>query len=297
MRETVERPAALVDVTGLSAEIEETDDGGLLIGAAARNTAVAEHPAVRDALSDARARDRGRRLGADPQHGDGRRQPAAAHPLHLLLRHRRLALQQARPRARAATRSRASTASTRSSAPRPRAWPPTRRTCASRSPRWTPSCTFASAAGERTVAALPTCTGCPGIVPRSRRCCEPGELITAVELPAAGVRRAFDLPQGARPRQLRLRARLGRRGARARRRTRSPTCGSRSAASPPSRGGRGAPRRRCEAGRPRETASVAAAEAELADARPLADNAFKVELDPPHASPPSCNELTEGARR
>lgn len=47
MRETVERPAALVDVTGLSAGIEETADGGLLIGAAARNTAVAEHRLVR----------------------------------------------------------------------------------------------------------------------------------------------------------------------------------------------------------------------------------------------------------
>lgn len=47
MHETVEVPSALVDVTGLSAEIEETDDGGLMIGAAARNTAVAEHPAVR----------------------------------------------------------------------------------------------------------------------------------------------------------------------------------------------------------------------------------------------------------
>jgi xanthine dehydrogenase YagS FAD-binding subunit len=47
MRETVEAPSALVDVTGLSAEIEETDDGGLMVGAAARNTAVAEHPAVR----------------------------------------------------------------------------------------------------------------------------------------------------------------------------------------------------------------------------------------------------------
>ncbi len=47
MRETVETPAALIDVTGLSAEIEATDDGGLMIGAAARNTAVAAHPAVR----------------------------------------------------------------------------------------------------------------------------------------------------------------------------------------------------------------------------------------------------------
>jgi xanthine dehydrogenase YagS FAD-binding subunit len=47
MRETIERPVALVDVTGLSAAIEERD-GGLLIGAAARNTAVAEHAVIRD---------------------------------------------------------------------------------------------------------------------------------------------------------------------------------------------------------------------------------------------------------
>jgi xanthine dehydrogenase YagS FAD-binding subunit len=47
MRETIERPAALVDVTGLSGAIEERADGGLLIGAAARNTAVAENRAVR----------------------------------------------------------------------------------------------------------------------------------------------------------------------------------------------------------------------------------------------------------
>jgi xanthine dehydrogenase YagS FAD-binding subunit len=47
MRETVEHPSALVDVTGLSAAIEERPDGSLLIGAAAKNTAVAEHRAVR----------------------------------------------------------------------------------------------------------------------------------------------------------------------------------------------------------------------------------------------------------
>jgi xanthine dehydrogenase YagS FAD-binding subunit len=47
MRETVEQPSALVDVTSLSNDIEERDDGRLLIGAAARNTAVAEHAAVR----------------------------------------------------------------------------------------------------------------------------------------------------------------------------------------------------------------------------------------------------------
>ena len=47
MRETLETPAALVDVTGLSSSIIEREDGSLLIGAAARNTAVAEHKAVR----------------------------------------------------------------------------------------------------------------------------------------------------------------------------------------------------------------------------------------------------------
>ena len=47
MRETLEQPSALVDVTGLSTTIEETADGGLLIGAGVRNSAVAEHRAVR----------------------------------------------------------------------------------------------------------------------------------------------------------------------------------------------------------------------------------------------------------
>lgn len=47
MRETIERPTALVDVTGLSGAIEATADGGLVIGAAARNVTVAEHHAVR----------------------------------------------------------------------------------------------------------------------------------------------------------------------------------------------------------------------------------------------------------
>jgi xanthine dehydrogenase YagS FAD-binding subunit len=47
MRETIEQPGLLVDVTGLPGAIEEAADGGLLIGAAARNTAVAEHRAVR----------------------------------------------------------------------------------------------------------------------------------------------------------------------------------------------------------------------------------------------------------
>ena len=47
MRETVERPDALIDVTGLATAIDDRADGSLWIGAGARNTAVAAHPAVR----------------------------------------------------------------------------------------------------------------------------------------------------------------------------------------------------------------------------------------------------------
>ncbi|WP_159982708.1 MULTISPECIES: xanthine dehydrogenase family protein subunit M [unclassified Novosphingobium] len=47
MREEIERPDTLVDVTGLSHEIEELPGGGLRIGAGVRNTAVAEHRSVR----------------------------------------------------------------------------------------------------------------------------------------------------------------------------------------------------------------------------------------------------------
>jgi len=48
MRETIETPEALIDVTGLSTGIEERSDGTLRIGAGAKNTAVAEYRAVRE---------------------------------------------------------------------------------------------------------------------------------------------------------------------------------------------------------------------------------------------------------
>lgn len=47
MREGIERPDRLVDVTGLAADIADTPDGGLLIGAAAKNSAVAGDRRVR----------------------------------------------------------------------------------------------------------------------------------------------------------------------------------------------------------------------------------------------------------
>lgn len=48
MRETIERPELLVDVTGLSTDIEETHGGGLRIGAGVKNTAVAADGRVRE---------------------------------------------------------------------------------------------------------------------------------------------------------------------------------------------------------------------------------------------------------
>ncbi len=47
MRESIERPTAIIDVTDLSSEIVETEDGGVRLGAAARNTAVAESRLIR----------------------------------------------------------------------------------------------------------------------------------------------------------------------------------------------------------------------------------------------------------
>lgn len=47
LRETVAQADRLVDVSGLSEVIEETHDGGLVIGAAVRNTALAEHRVIR----------------------------------------------------------------------------------------------------------------------------------------------------------------------------------------------------------------------------------------------------------
>src|ERR1700684_1424563 len=48
MRETIEHPDVLVDVTGFSRDIEETKGGGLKIGAGVKNTAVAADRRVRE---------------------------------------------------------------------------------------------------------------------------------------------------------------------------------------------------------------------------------------------------------
>jgi xanthine dehydrogenase YagS FAD-binding subunit len=48
MRETIERPELLVDVTGLARDISETDGGGLRIGAGVKNTALAADRRIRE---------------------------------------------------------------------------------------------------------------------------------------------------------------------------------------------------------------------------------------------------------
>ena len=189
MRETIERPDARWSTSpACRATIEETRGRR-----PADRRRGAQHRARRAsrgarALSGAGARDPGRRLGADPQHGDGRRQPAAAHALHLFLRRRRIALQQARSPARAATRSTASTASTRSSARRRRASRRIRPTCASRSPRSMRSCICEGAGGERTLPFDRPAPPARATIPRSRRCCEPGRADHRGRAAAAAVR-------------------------------------------------------------------------------------------------------------
>ena len=47
MRENIERPSSLIDITGLDDGVRDTGDGGLFIGGGAKNAAVAENMAVR----------------------------------------------------------------------------------------------------------------------------------------------------------------------------------------------------------------------------------------------------------
>jgi xanthine dehydrogenase YagS FAD-binding subunit len=47
MRENIERPETVIDVTGLSQTIEARESGGILIGAAVKNTALAADLGVR----------------------------------------------------------------------------------------------------------------------------------------------------------------------------------------------------------------------------------------------------------
>ena len=188
------------------------------------------------ALSGAVARAAGRRLGAAAQQGDHRRQPAAAHALLLLLRHRPSPATSASP-APAARRCRASTASTPSSAPATPASPCIR-------PTWRSRCAALDAAGRGAVgptagARIPIADfhRLPGDTPQHRDRRSPRRADHRRDAAAAAGRRA-GLSQGARPRVLCLRAGVGGRRRRASRAIASARRASRSAAWRTSRGAR-----------------------------------------------------------
>ena len=208
-----------------------------------------------------------RRLGPAAQQGDDRRQPAAAHALPLFLRHRP-ALQQARARQRLLGASAASAASTRSSA-RSEACIATHPSDMAVAMRALDADGRDRAAGRRDAQHPDRRLPPPArrhAAHRDRRWSR-GELITAVTLPQAGRRHAH-LPQGARPRVLRLRAGLGRR------RSCSPTARGRVAL-----GGVAHKPWRVEAAEaelPRGAKAVTARL--LAGAKPTHDNAFKLPL-------------------
>ena len=266
MRETVERPAALVDVSGLS-----SDHRGARRRRAGDRRGRQEHgrgqpPGGARPLPDAGPRHPRRRFGADPQHGHASAATSCSARAAPTSTTTPRAATSASP-ARAATRSTASTASTPSWAPRPPAW------------RRIPSdmCVALAALDAivhlegpdgRAHAAAGRSAPAAGRPTRHRDRAGARRADHRGRAAAAAVRGALDLSQGARPGELRLRAGLGGGRAGGRRRT-APcaTCGWRSAASRTSPGAPGRPRRRCAAARRRREAFRAAAEAELAGRR------------------------------
>ena len=183
-------------------------DGGLSIGATARNSDLAHHPVVARGVCRAVAGHPRRRLHPAPQCRDHRGQPAAAHALHVLPRPRQRPATSASPVA-AARPSAALTACWRSSAPASTASPAIPPTWPWRCWPTTPSCMFRAPPATRQVP-LAEFYLLPGDRPerenvlrarRPRHACHPA---------ARRGRRARCLPQAARPRLLRVRARLGR---------------------------------------------------------------------------------------
>ena len=209
MKMDVERPTRLVDISRLPLDkVEETRDGGLRIGALVPQLRPRLSPAGAAALSGVVERDPGRRLAAAAQHGVDRRQSPAAHALPLLLRHGD-AVQQTRPRQRLLRDRGPSTACTRSLAPAP--------ACIAVHP--SDMCValamleakvhVAGPAGERIIA-FADFHRLPGDTPQRDSNLEPGEIITAIELPARGFRGELHVSQDSRSPLLCVRAGFGR---------------------------------------------------------------------------------------
>ena len=180
-------------------------------------------------------------------------------------------------RARAATRSTASTASTPSSAPRTPASPSHPSDMCVALAALDAVVHLEGAAAARSLA-LTDLHRLPGDRPDIETTARAGRADHRGRAAGAAARRALDLSQGARPGELRLRARLGGGSARDRGRPRQGRAAraGRRRAQAVARLAR--PRRRCGGSRRPQASFRAAAEAELADARPLKDNGFKIEL-------------------
>ncbi len=189
------------------------------------------HETVRTRLRRARARHPRRRLGAAAQPRHHRRQPPPAHPLPLLLRHHPGLQPAARPAPAAApiggnTRQHAVLGDERA----------LHRHQPLRHERGAAGARRHGGDGDaRRAEAAPSDRRLPPLAGRRRRSGRPrsrtGEMVTAVTLPAPLAWRTC-VPQGARPRVVRLRHRVA--GRRRRRRAR---CGSPSAVWRTSRGG------------------------------------------------------------
>ena len=216
----------------------------------------------------------GRRLAAAAQHGDDRREPAAAHALPLLPRSDGGGVQQARARVRLRRGRPVPRGCTRSSAPASTASRCTPRTSAWRWSRSTPSCTSSGAGGERSVP-LTEFYVVAGRATRRRERARARRADHRDRDAAAAGGRAVGLPEGPRPRLVRVRAHLGgggagdrgrhdRRGARrARRRRHHPVACAR---------GRGGP----APARP-ASADVSRAAAEAAIQRPVHRSRHRVQ--------------------
>ena len=130
------------------------------------------------------------------------------------------------------------------------------------------------ARGDRDRRLLPA----PGDTPDIEHPLAHGELIVAVDVPGLPLADRSSLPEVSATAS-RTSSRWSRSSRRCgSRRAASPTSGSRSAASAPSRGGHGAPRHGCSARRPPPSRSPPPRTQELRAAVTRRDNAFKVEL-------------------
>ncbi len=185
MKENVARPSRLIDITRLPLnKVEETEDGGLRIGALVPNSDLAYHPQIEarypllGSAILAGASQQLRNMAID------RRQSAATNALPLLLRHRpRPAISASR--AAAARRSTASTACMRSWERASTASPRIPRTCAWRLLLLRRAC-WRPARAANAASRSPISIALPGDTPQIDSNLRPDEIITAIELPPKG---------------------------------------------------------------------------------------------------------------